>query len=227
MSRSLLTLSLLLFSVTGCNERGAAATESDDDAAEKKTTKKKTTKKKNEESAEREVFPDCSKAKGLGYLEASKTSEAKNTIGAIARGAAAAYEREHVSEAVDDEAATHKLCASATPVPADGPPKGRKYQPNHDEGADYNAGDPRTGWPCLKFLMTQPQYYQYGYNAGSGYKSTAFGLPDPGPDGFEAWAMGDLDGDGKPSLFVRTGTVDKATQTLKMSTVIGCVDPGE
>ena len=57
-------------------------------------------------------------------------------------------------------------------MPADGPPKGKKYQP--DPNGDYETGDSTTGWRCLKFAMTQPQYYQYGYNAGGGYKSTEF-----------------------------------------------------
>jgi hypothetical protein len=34
------------------------------------------------------------------------------------------------------------------------------------------------------------------------------GGPDPGPNGFEAWAIGDLDGDGVTSLFTRTGKID-------------------
>ena len=45
--------------------------------------------------------------------------------------------------------------------------------------------------------------------------------PDPGPDGFEASAEGDIDGNGKTSLFTRVGKVDKKTQTLARLTGTG------
>lgn len=138
------------------------------------------------------------------YLASSKTSEAKNTVGAISRGAVAAYER----EVVDPEGTetTHELCQSAKAVPAT-VPLGRKYQPSTSPGSDYQAGDSTTGWKCLKFALTQPQYYQYQYVRGGPYKGPKRGGPDPGPDGFEVSAEGDLDGDGKTSLFTRTGKI--------------------
>ena len=58
------------------------------------------------------------------YLATAKTSEAKNTIGAIASGAQASYERETVSSEIVAEgaastAASHALCLSAAAtVPA-------------------------------------------------------------------------------------------------------------
>lgn len=145
------------------------------------------------------------------YLARSKSSEAKNTIGAIARGAAAAFERETVGGG-------HTLCKSAAPVPSV-VPSGKKYQPNTAEGSDFETGDDAGGWRCLKFAMTQPHYYQYGYSVGGPYKGPAVGGPDPGPNGFEAWAVGDLDGDGVTSLYTVTGTVD-ASGNLKRSTEI-------
>ncbi len=132
------------------------------------------------------------------YLASAKTSEAKNTIGAIARGAKQAYERESA-----DPSAPHKLCRSAVTVPA-AVPGGRKYQPRTSNGDDFNTGDESTGWKCLKFSITQPIYYQYGYQQGSGY---TVGSPDPGPSGFEAVAHGDLDEDGQLSTFTLTGDV--------------------
>lgn len=228
MSRSwLLAISLsLVLAPAGCTKD--KADQEDEDEAEKKKSKKKK-KKKKADDAKPKVYVNCSDAKSLGslgYLNSSKTSEAKNTVGAISRGATAAYERERATDDLDD-APSHELCKSASPVPADGPPKGKKYQPNTADGQDFESGDAETGWRCLKFSLTQPHHYQYGYNAGSGYKSTEYGLPDPGPNGFEAWAMGDLDGDGKPSLFVRTGVVNPETQRLKLSTTLSCVDPAE
>ena len=223
---------LLLLAPAGCDDKKQAEDDDNDDSAEaeKKEEKKKEKKKekrKAKDDGKPEVFVDCSKARGGGYLTSAKTAEAKNVVGAIARGATAAYERETVASEDPLAAISHQLCKSATPVPAAGPPKGKKYPSKTAEGQDYQTGDAETGWRCLKFSMSQPQYFQYGYNAGSGYKSTEFGLPDPGPDGFEAWAMGDLDGDGRPSLYVRTGQVNKETQLLKHQTHLACVDPFE
>ena len=96
------------------------------------------------------------------YLASSKTSEAKNTIGAISRGAAGAYEREvsqseTVTEGSESTAASHSLCAGAVVVPAT-VPVGKKYQPNTTDGSDYESNNSTTGWRCLKFAMTQPHY---------------------------------------------------------------------
>src|SRR5262249_15279761 len=124
------------------------------------------------------------------YLSSAKSAEAKNTIGAITRAAVAAYER----ETLIGTRTVHRACSSAAPVPASGPRAAKKYMPSSATGSDYNAGNENTGWVCLKFSMTMPQYYQYHYHAGSGYLVPANA---PGPNGFEAAAMGDLDGNGK------------------------------
>ena len=39
--------------------------------------------------------------------------------------------------------------------------------------------------------------------------------------------MGDLDGDGEYSLFVRTGSVNPESGALKRSTHVACVNPYE
>ena len=59
------------------------------------------------------------------YLASAKTSEAKNTIGAIARGAKQAFERESAASELVPEGSTstnasHALCGSATAVPVYG-----------------------------------------------------------------------------------------------------------
>ena len=153
------------------------------------------------------------------YLASAKTSEAKNTIGAISRGAAAAYERETtsaqlVAEGSSSSAASNDLCFSATAVPAV-IPKGNKYQPNTSEGKDFEMGDTVTGWKCLKFSLTQPIYYQYSYLRGS-VKTKA---PVAGVY-FEAAALGDIDSDDVTSSFARTGTVNTATGNLILATQI-------
>lgn len=146
------------------------------------------------------------------YIGAAKTAEAKNTLGAIARGARASYERETA-----DPAAPHKLCGSAITVPS-AVPAGTKYMPGSGVGLDFNTGDAENGWQCLKFTMTQPIYYQYSYHRGSGYVGPA--SQSPGPDGFEAAARGDLDGDGKTSLFVLTGQAAGGTVSVRTSMYI-------
>ena len=88
------------------------------------------------------------------YLSSAKSSEAKNTIGAIARGGAVAFERDG------------KLCESAGPVPPV-VPAGRKHQ---SQSSDWD------GFKCLKFSLSMPQYYQYSYTrTADGFVVTARG----------------------------------------------------
>jgi type IV pilus assembly protein PilA len=132
------------------------------------------------------------------YLAAAKTAEAKNSIGAISRGAVAAYERERM---VGTRVA-HRLCDSATPVPAK-VPAGVKYQPS---SSDFASGSADAGWTCLRFALSEPIYYQYHYVKGAGT-----GKSGGAANGFEASAVGDLNGDGVTSLFARAGVVRNDT----------------
>ena len=162
------------------------------------------------------------------YLATAKTSEAKNTIGAIARGAAAAFERETVASELVAEgstatAANHSLCGNATPVPsAVGSIKGVKYQPNSAAGQDFESGDTSNGWKCLKFTVSSPIYYLYSYTGdGTIPVSAAGGWSGTAPSvGFEAGAQGDLDGDGILAYFARTGSVNTATGTIRLATQV-------
>jgi len=148
------------------------------------------------------------------YMASAKTSEAKNTIGAISRGAAAAFEREIAAAQIlapggTSTGTTHDLCQSAaTPVPAAGVPQGTKYQPAE---ADWDSPNDQTGWRCLKFSMTQPIYYQYHYSRDA---NVVAGAPAVGSPGFEAAALGDLDGDTVQSSFARGGTVVNGQLTI-------------
>lgn len=148
------------------------------------------------------------------YLAAAKTAEAKNSIGAISRAAVTAYEYEQL---VDDKVVTNRLCGSANPVPASmSAISGMKYQPNTASGTDFNVGDAQTGWPCLKFSMTYPVYYRYQYHKGTGYVSPK---SDPGANGFEASAQGDLDGNGVYSTFSRVGAVGPSGSLVVAPTI--------
>jgi hypothetical protein len=153
-----------------------------------------------------------------------KTTEAVNAIGAISRAATHAYEREETFlEGQGEEFKTvHRLCASATDAPAR-VPKATKARPADHKA--FDTGDQQTGWKCLKFGLTQPHYYQYAYRAGSNYKGPKRGGPDPGPNGFEASAEGDLNGDGKTSLYTIVGTIN-AKKELRIQKLFS-VDPNE
>jgi type IV pilus assembly protein PilA len=158
------------------------------------------------------------------YLASAKTSEAKNTIGAISRGAEGAFERETaasqiVTEGTTSTALSHSLCGTAIVVPA-AIPAGTKYQPLTTPNNDFETGDASNGWRCLKFSMSNPIYYQYSYYMGSGYISPAKGAPPPGANGFEAAAQGDLDANGVTSMFSRTGTVNPTSNQLDLATQI-------
>ena len=157
------------------------------------------------------------------YLASSKTSEAKNTIGAISRGATAAYERETVASQNLGEGslstnASHSLCGSAVTVPG-AVPAGKKYQPKTGNGEDFESGDSMNGWKCLKFGLTQPHYYQYWYTENG----NPVGTGNPAlcaTNCYEAAALGDLDADNNTSAFARTGQVNTGTGKLKASTQI-------
>jgi type IV pilus assembly protein PilA len=176
------------------------------------------------------------------YLQSAKTSEAKNGIGAIIRGAVGAYERETtsteaLSEGTTGGAFSHDVCGSAEPVPP-AVPAGSKYQPNSAPGTDFETGSTLSGWKCLKFTITNPIYYQYHYTgeristAPDSYSSPNSGVlvpiggavTDPsysaGTGNFLAQAMGDLDNDGIHSYFSRSGRVNDTTKTVITATQV-------
>jgi len=161
------------------------------------------------------------------YLASAKTSEAKDKVGAISRGAYSSFEREFIeSENIDEgtagTATVHELCESSAAVP-DFVPAGTKYQPSTDHDLDFNAGDKNTGWKCLGFTLDQPHYYQYQYTKNE--QGLSDGLGDMGQatcdgDCYEAAARGDLDGDAEYSLFARTGHINTANQKLKAASQV-------
>ncbi|HSN99841.1 MAG TPA: prepilin-type N-terminal cleavage/methylation domain-containing protein [Candidatus Nanopelagicales bacterium] len=163
------------------------------------------------------------------YMASAKTSEAKNTVGAISRAAAAAYERENAASEIlavggTSTGTNHQLCnAAPAPVPA-AVPAGTKFQPAE---TDWGGADELEGWRCLKFSMTQPVYYQYHYTRGA-YPGGLTGAPPAlTADGFAATALGDLDGDAVLSGFSRGGNVDAATRTLALATQVYIVEEYE
>lgn len=174
------------------------------------------------------------------YLASAKTSEAKNSIGAIGRAGVGAYERENAASellapGVAGAALNNDVCGSAVPVPAAAPPAGNKYQP--DPAGDFEAtvvdsNDVNVGWKCLKFSITNPIYYQYHYQANrvSPFVTNMVALAPTGavvnPDTadvnirFEAAAMGDIDNDATNSLFSLVAAVDPATSEIRLGTQV-------
>ncbi len=120
----------------------------------------------------------------MRYIKDSKTSEAKDNLKAIADGAIAYYEADHVYDATAMQ------------------PKGRLYPGNNELGKPYTAcstaavigditvvglkNDPtdtntvanlkKAPWNHLKFQINKPYYYQYSYSSGgSSANDTLFG----------------------------------------------------
>jgi type IV pilus assembly protein PilA len=153
------------------------------------------------------------------YLASAKTAEAKDKIGAIARAAVGAYERETynnemLADGATSSTAMHVLCLSATPAPALFP-HGTKSQPSTASQADFQLGSPTVGWPCLKFGISDPTYYQFGYAVGG-----TTSLYNGGAGGFEAFAQGDLDGNQADSTFSRSGAIRNGLVVLSTQVAV-------
>jgi type IV pilus assembly protein PilA len=134
------------------------------------------------------------------YLLNAKTAEARNALGQMAKDAKTAYERESMSGSIlqggSSATASNNLCVSASnPVPDNiNKVAGAKYQ---SQATDWDAdkATPGKGFYCLKFSVTDPQYYMYSYAGDSA-------------SAFTATANGDLNGDGNSSSFVLSGQVN-------------------
>lgn len=156
------------------------------------------------------------------YLASARTAEAKGAVGAISQLSVNVFEREYAESELlgagsNSKSAVNYLCSSAKTVP-DTLQHAVKYQPKDGVNEDFHSGTPIEGWLCLGFSMSTPIYYQYSYQKGTGYVSPPLGGPDPGTEGFEAAAVGDLDGDNEVSTFARTGTI--TNKKLRVSTQV-------
>ena len=149
------------------------------------------------------------------YTANAKTAEARNGVGQMAKDAASAYAREGMDSAIlaakGSTGVSNRLCLTGKAVPATvADIKGKKYQSEPDEWTkDQPATGPngaREGFDCLKFSVSDPQYYQYDYTS-SGANAAAAGAENAT---FSAIARGDLDGDGATSLFELQGKIQKS-----------------
>jgi type IV pilus assembly protein PilA len=134
------------------------------------------------------------------YMLNAKTAEVRNAVGQMAKDAKGAYERESMNTTVlalgTSTRVVNNLCMDAAhPVP-DGIANvsGQKYQ---SLPSDWTAAtNVTTGFLCLRFSMSDPQYYMYDYKGTTGATGT-----------FAASGYGDLDGNGTTSTFTMKGTV--------------------
>ena len=135
------------------------------------------------------------------YIYSSKTAEAKNAVGQMAKDATTAFERESMAAAIlaagsGSQLATNLCTSTSRRVPANASQiRGGKFQ---STAADwiFDASTPGKGFSCLKFSITDPQYYMYDYTGTPGGSGT-----------FTATANGDLDGNGVLSTFSLSGSV--------------------
>jgi type IV pilus assembly protein PilA len=139
------------------------------------------------------------------YLQHSKSVEAKNALGQMAKDAKTAFERESMASKVlaggSVVGVSSNLCLSATkPVPPDmARVTGQKYQSIPDEWLVDMLMVPPRGFSCLKFSITDPQYFMYNYEGTAGTAGV-----------FTAAAYGDLNGDTITSTFQLAGKLDSA-----------------
>lgn len=136
------------------------------------------------------------------YLTNAKTAEARTALGRMAKDAQNAFEKETLTQEVVALGSTadiaRGLCPTATtsvPAALTGVANG-KYQ---SSPAEWKT----VGWDCLKFSMSDPQYFMYSY-ASTGTTGVA-------GDSFTATANGDLDGDGVASTFEFFGAIQTTT----------------
>jgi len=135
------------------------------------------------------------------YLLNAKTAEVRNAVGQMTKDAKTAYERESMAATIlaagGVAGVSNNLCVTATnSVPAaKASIAGQKYQSNLTEWTADQA-TPGKGFSCLRFSVSDPQYYMYSYTGTAGSAGA-----------FAAQGMGDLNGDGTTSTFTLNGAV--------------------
>jgi hypothetical protein len=123
------------------------------------------------------------------YLARAKSAEAEATVRAIAKD---------LEAYVEGERSAHKaprFPPPAPPVPAEIPRAGR-YQ---SSAADWAAPT----WKAIAFSMTEPQFFRYSVATGADRKHAM------------VRAEGDLNGDGKASLYELPLEIDKKGQVAE------------
>ena len=155
-------------------------------------------------------------------LSSNDLEEAKISVGAIARGAVGAYERAIYS--AQGKSGAEPLCGSVPPLPSAVPRCGARV--DVPESAFHDGSGDEQGWRCLRFAVTEPTAWRYGYIRGGPYRGLDRGAQAPGPNGFQVFAERDYDGDGKTALLILSGTVDEQTKSVQLAEIFES-DPDE
>jgi prepilin-type N-terminal cleavage/methylation domain-containing protein len=120
------------------------------------------------------------------YLNHSKTPEATTSLAAFENGSRVYFGTESDMSGIGVGPFAHKFCPTATAKVPTTVPKSAKAP-----GVWTDAT-----WVCLKFTLTKPQAYQYDYQSNSLTGTDAT---------YNAYAFGDLNGNGINSTFVLSG----------------------
>jgi type IV pilus assembly protein PilA len=148
------------------------------------------------------------------YIANAKTAEARESVGRMAKDSSIAYEREQLSGLTvplgSSSAIIRRLCGSASmPVPNSAASiEGKKYQSDPKDWDD-DATSLFKGFSCLRFSMTDPQYFQYAYSVT--------GITGIVGEEFSAEAHGDLNGDGVLSTFALVGKIQNSGSGVVLS----------
>jgi type IV pilus assembly protein PilA len=144
------------------------------------------------------------------YLKHSKTAEANRSLGTIENGSKAQYQLDTDQSGTGVGPFVHTFCPSATITPA-AVPAGQKVVVTTTAGSGTNYD--QLGWKCLKFVMTDPQFYAYTYTSNAPATAGTAAL-------YTADANGDLDGNGTQSTFELKGQGDATGEAKKLSLVV-------
>ena len=150
---------------------------------------------------------------GVGrYLRHSKTAEATRSLGSMEQGSKAKFQLDTDTSGPPATGAgpfKHVFCSSAgAAVPASGVPVGKKVVVVSSGTAEYN----QPAFTCLKFLMTDAQYYQYNYTSNAPTAGTAAF--------YTATAIGDLDGNGVQSTYSLKGNGNAVGEASRVSLTV-------
>ncbi len=136
------------------------------------------------------------------YLQSAKAAEAQAVVAEIARSYVTLWEREEPKSVPPAK----KKLGSFPPVPS-AVPRGEKYA---SQAGDWKA------WAPMRFEMTEPQYFQYEVKAAKDGESA------------DIVARGDLNGDGKTSLYTLHVKVDRKNgSALVLAPKLEITDPFE
>jgi len=159
------------------------------------------------------------------YLANAKTAEARNSLGQMGKDQSTEFEKESMKGLTLAPAGVAGLSRSLCTNPGQPVPNliasvtGQKYQSSQAAGADWNFDQATAGkgFACLNFTMDAPQYYQYTF---------ATLTPTAAGGTFKATATGDLNGDGKTSLFELDGII-QPSMTFSLAPNIQETNPEE